>query len=126
MQATHFQLSRNYRALVRLLILGLLFAQWSGFHHRIIHGVPGYEVSGAVSESPLATSAASRSDAVQHSCAAFDAATLAATVHSMPIIGPLLPNLHVSIAWIAFVSRPTPFVCHFLSRAPPASFGQFG
>ena len=103
----------NHKVLASLLVLALLLAQWSGFNHRIIHaGVQGINA---------ASDSENFRDAAHHSCVAFDAAALAATIHSALFAVPPLPNVHALVLWLAPASWRAPFSPHFLSRAPPAA-----
>lgn len=121
MPLAHSPFRWNHKALASLLVLALLLAQWSGFNHRIVHGAgQGSAGYASVSRALSAAAATDSGDSLHHSCLAFDAAALAATIHSAAFAGPLLPNVHVLALWIAFASWNAPFTCHFLSRAPPA------
>lgn len=115
----------KHDSLVGLLVLALLFAQWSGYNHRILHE-PGLASSGVPALTYFVNSASGDYDgngasnnALHHSCLAFDAAALAVTIYSTPFVAPKLPNVHVLALWVAFASWYQPFTGHFLSRAPP-------
>ncbi|MFM8462732.1 MAG: hypothetical protein ACKOA0_01305 [Burkholderiaceae bacterium] len=99
---------------VASLILSLLLAQWVGLTHSIAH-------SGIASAQAIS---ASGSEPIEHSksashCAAFDAATLGASLHSSGLL--VLPAIRGSAA----VKLPIPdgvarlTTRHFNSRAPP-------
>lgn len=126
--------------LVTVLVMMLLFAQGLGYLHGIMHAgwQPG-AVHSLIDESifdygdsdshqgKAITQAdgggdadhAAAHDEHHHSCAAYDAATLGASVHfSFPPL-PLLPPPRVLALWQAFASWDAPFICHFSSRAPP-------
>ncbi len=109
----------NHKALAIALVLALLLAQWSGFNHRVMHG--GGQGSAEISAAAFADSAPAgeSGNSAHHSCVAFDAAALGATIYCPPFVGPLLPNVHVLALWLAFASWSAPFSSHFLSRAPP-------
>ncbi|MFL9927382.1 hypothetical protein PQR62_24120 [Herbaspirillum lusitanum] len=68
---------------------------------------------------PAAAHASAHDGDHHHSCVAYDAATLAASVHIDFPLPPLMPGTHVLALWQAFASWDAPFVCHFFSRAPP-------
>ena len=109
----------NHKALATVLVLAMLLAQWSGFNHRVMHG--GGQGNDEISAAAFAgsTAAGESGKSAHHSCVAFDAAALGATIYSPPFAGPLLPNVQVLALWLAFASWSAPFTCHFLSRAPP-------
>jgi hypothetical protein len=100
-----------------LLTVALLFAQWTGLGHRIIHG----GLQGTQLSSLPAASLTMQWDDIKshHSCVAFDAATLADGANSASFVAALLPNLGVIVLWVAFASWYAPLICHFSSRAPP-------
>ena len=106
----------------------LLCAQWVGMVHRVVHEGGSLSAVEAISEQEFKAEKAGTekssinalwNDTVHHSCAAFDAAALGATVNGTLFVMPILPNLHVLALWIAFCSWNAPFTCHFSSRAPP-------
>lgn len=106
---------------ITALVMALLFAQWLGQMHRVAHDGLQAVISQVSSDtSPVSQLVAHLGDA-SHSCAAFDAATLAAGICTAAMAVPVLPNLHALALWIAFASRSTPFTAHFHSRAPPAA-----
>ncbi len=100
-------------ALALLLALALLFAQWAGLTHRIEHA----QLQQAVAHASL-TGGADESRA-HHSCVAFDAATVADSIHVPPFAAPLLASARVLALWTAFTSWDAPQVRHFSPRAPP-------
>ena len=105
-------------ALAGVLVFALLSAQWAGLSHRIEH-------NDRMQHQHAATSAATSQQQEEphnhehHSCIAFDAATLSATLHSVACMAPYLPNTHIAMPWIGFLSRTAPLRLHFSSRAPP-------
>jgi hypothetical protein len=106
---------------ILFLVVALLFAQSLGLLHRIAHGGLVVPPTAQVAAGPnLLQLVASLTDA-NHSCAAFDAATLADNIHTAAIAVVALPNVHVLALWVAFASWTAPFTQHFLSRAPPAA-----
>lgn len=103
-----------------LLAMALLFAQWAGLAHSIVHA--GWESAPFASERADSSAAFGKGGKdLHHSCPAFDAATIAATIHSIPFILPILPGPRILALWIAFDSWRAPHHHHFLSRAPPLS-----
>ncbi|WP_395822434.1 hypothetical protein [Collimonas sp.] len=107
--------------LAPLLVLALMFSQWLGLTHSIVHAA--WENKQATQLTHL-TSVIEKTieggGKAHHSCAAFDDATLAAVIYSMPLNLPPVPGTHVMAKWQAFASWDAPFACHFLSRAPPS------
>jgi hypothetical protein len=104
-----------------VLVMALLCAQWMGLRHSIAHaGWPQGQQSVGSSSSSFSLQVGTDQDGdVHHSCLAFDAATLADSVYTVPFNTALVPNLHVLAQWVAFASWHAPLVCHFSSRAPP-------
>lgn len=98
-----------------LLAAALLFAQFSGFAHRIDHGpfAPAHDRSGQPADD--------HDSKLSHSCVAFDAAAIADAIHLPPCITPLLTSGSSLALWTAFASWDAPLVLHFSSRAPPFS-----
>ena len=101
-----------------LLVAALLLAQWVGLHHRIVHagGIHGPHASLQEHQPAPQNNGIDDRD---HSCAAFDAATLADSVSTVPFLTLLLPSTHAMALWLAFASWDAPLLCHFSSRAPP-------
>jgi hypothetical protein len=114
------------KAIAALLAIALLFAQWSGLAHSIVHA--GWQNAPFASVGPdrlaslgpdrLASVGKGKAD-LHHSCQAFEAATIAATIHTTPLLVPALPSAQVLALWRAFASWDAPHHCNFLSRAPP-------
>lgn len=95
------------------MALALLFAQWMGVQHRIAH-------AGPLHEHAHASSAHTYDDRdADHSCAAFDAATIGDSVHMNPFVSPLITSAQVLALWAAFISWDAPLTAYFSSRAPP-------
>jgi hypothetical protein len=96
-----------------LLAMALLFAQWVGQHHRISHA--------GLQQQANVTSIADSSGGndLNHSCAAFDAATVGDSINSIPFVTPLVTSAHVLALWAAFISWDAPLITCFSSRAPP-------
>ncbi|HVK93858.1 MAG TPA: hypothetical protein VM571_03930 [Noviherbaspirillum sp.] len=107
--------SSLYRAsIAALLLVAILFAQWSGLHHRIEHA--GFAHESLHTSSPPTEK--SSTDA-RHSCVAFDAAAIADTIVIHPYATAPLASAYVLALWTAFDSWNAPLACHFSSRAPP-------
>lgn len=108
--------------LALVLICAILFSQWLGLTHSIVHAA--WENKQPTSLTHI-TSVIERviegGGKAHHSCAAFDDATLAATIYSVPLNLPPLPGKHLLALWQAFASWDAPFTCHFSPRAPPRS-----
>jgi hypothetical protein len=100
-------------AVIVLLMVALLFAQWTGLAHRVDHG-------------PLASLHAdakdgSTPDEGSHSCVAFDAAAVADAISIPPFAAPPIAGAKVLALWTAFASWDAPPALPFSSRAPPVS-----
>jgi len=98
-----------------LLAMMLLFAQWSGFAHRIDHApwLQEHAYTG-----PTVVDGFGDTES-RHSCAAFDAAAVADAVALPPFIAPLLASTEVLALWAAFASWDAPPARPFCPRAPP-------
>ena len=112
------RMHRNrYRALIGVvLVFSLLLSQWVGLSHAIAHsGVGGTQAASVAGWEPIEHSKSASP------CAAFDAATLGASLHSSGLL--VLPAIRGSAA----VNLPIPdgvarlTTRHFDSRAPPQS-----
>lgn len=109
--------TRHSTAILILLATALLFAQCSGLAHRIKHAPAPHEHAHA--SSSFDEDHDDDTDAL-HSCDAFDAVTVADTIHLPPFVAPLLANdTGVLATWAAFASWDALLVHHFSSRAPP-------
>jgi len=100
-----------------LLVVALLFAQWLGLAHRIEHVRPAQQAPHAASIVQADTAGYDKS--LEHSCALFDATTLANILHSPAVSLPVLPGAQILALWVAFASWDAPVLLHFSSRAPP-------
>ena len=103
-----------------LLVVAILFAQWVGVVHRVVHGTG--QPRGAVSA--VSTTAPLLPDWVNfasHSCAELDAATLGAALSRAVFSMPIVPHVYEAAQPVTFSSWVAPFVCRFSSRAPPQS-----
>ncbi len=129
--STGIQLSHSHRSagIALWMMLCLLFAQWLGLTHAIAHAGLKSEpqpsqISTATSFSPTAQTGWI-SGAVDHqkslsACAALDAATLGAGLHSAPLL-PLLLTLGSAQADAGVISLwQQAFTAFFSSRAPPS------
>ena len=104
--------------------MSLLFAQCLGLAHGVFHSGINQQQTHTISTGMLVNQFASSKDDSEnapHSCAAFEDATLAATVHVAPRTFMPLPSNAVISLWQAYASWRAPFTCHFSSRAPPIS-----
>jgi len=108
-------LSLNQLTWVIAITLSLLFAQFAGQSHRIKHT----QWYGGTSLQQHAQPQYADYDNKNHSCLAFDAATLADTCDAVPPMALLLEGTHLLAQWIAFISWDAPVTRHFQSRAPP-------
>jgi hypothetical protein len=109
--------SRARVAIAILLAMAMLFAQWMGLNHRISHSAPQQQdLVGAAAP----TNAGSAADKL-HSCALYDAATVADLVPMPPAAGVLIASMQVLAQWAAFTSWQAPPTTCFSSRAPPLS-----
>jgi hypothetical protein len=106
---------RSYRALTAaLLVFGLLLSQWVGWTHAIAHsGIASTQAASDSSWEPI-----QHTHSASH-CAALDAATLGASLHSSGLL--VLPAVRASAAIDlpvrGGIARLT--ALHFNSRAPP-------
>lgn len=98
-------------AVTSFVVLALLFAQWAGVQHRIAH-------AGLMHEHASSTHIDDDRNA-DHSCAAFDAATIGDSIHVSPFASPLITSAQVLALWAAFISWDAPLIAYFSSRAPP-------
>jgi hypothetical protein len=117
------------RGAVVVLIVSLLFAQFVGFLHRIEHAkwlgnqesikLNSQAVGNFIFDSPPP----SRFDdkkSTNHSCAAFDAATLADTLNTLDCGTAFPGNENSASYFVATSSWKAPVFHHYLSRAPPS------
>ncbi|GAB3540801.1 hypothetical protein GCM10027343_10430 [Noviherbaspirillum agri] len=98
-----------------LLAMALLFAQWSGFAHRIDHATWQQE---HVYIGPVEAEGLGDTES-RHSCVAFDAAAVADAITLPHFIAPLLASTEVLALWAAFSSWDAPPSRPFCPRAPP-------
>ncbi|WP_334190033.1 hypothetical protein [Noviherbaspirillum sp.] len=103
--------ANSHRVLFAILVAALVCAQWLGLQHRIAHA----GLSGNVAHAP----GQAHDPDITHSCALFDAAATADTLHVPPYIAPLMNSSEVLARWAAFISWDPPVALSFSSRAPP-------
>ncbi|NEX61341.1 hypothetical protein G3574_09640 [Noviherbaspirillum sp. 17J57-3] len=98
--------------------MALLFAQWAGLKHRIVHAALMQGAQTAMQTDASAGKSGGDAD-LSHSCLAFDAAATADALHMPPVLPPLLSSARVLSLWAAFLSWDAPPSLCFSSRAPP-------
>ena len=101
-----------------LLTLAMVCAHWQGLVHRIAHAT---QYSTAAADYAANGLASSHQKAVQHSCLAYDAATVAEALHTPPCTTAVLQADRILARWAAFDSWNAPFAPYFSSRAPPSA-----
>lgn len=99
-----------------LLTLAMVCAHWQGLVHRIAHAS---QYSTAAADYAANGLASSHQKAVQHSCLAYDAATVAEALHTPPCTTAVLQADRILARWDSFDSWDAPFAPYFSSRAPP-------
>ncbi|WP_211462495.1 hypothetical protein [Collimonas silvisoli] len=108
--------------LALVLICTILFAQWLGLTHSIVHAAwENKQPTRLTHMTSVIERVIEGGRKAHHSCAAFDDATLAAAIYSAPVTLPPVPGKHLLALWQAFASWDAPFTCHFSPRAPPRS-----
>ena len=113
----------DYKFAAILLAVALLFAQWTGWQHRISHA--RLQAHGqAANLISLDASVDDDSSGAGHSCIAFDAVAIGDCVHLVPFVAPRPARVHLLALWVAVISRDAPFFSHFSSRAPPSMFAS--
>ena len=100
-----------------LLAMAMVFAHWQGLSHRIAH-MSQYPYA-AASLLAAGTPAGSHQKALQHSCLAYDAATVAPALDTPGCSAGILPGGRVPALRSAFNSWDAASTPYFLSRAPP-------
>ena len=98
-----------------VLMLSLLLTQWLGYAHAIAH---------ADSWNEAARIEITKAGGVDHqkaasACAAFDAATLGAGLHSPAITLCVSPAPSCAPAALTYIGHAPAFFAYFSSRAPP-------
>lgn len=96
-------------------MLSLLLTQWLGYAHAIAHA------NGLNEATRVESTKAGAADHPQtaSACAAFDAATLGAGLHSPALTLAVLPSPSFAPALAIPAGHTQPFFVHFSSRAPP-------
>lgn len=102
--------------MVCILTMAMVFAHWQGLSHRIAHASQYPNASGSLA---VSMPSGSHQKALQHSCLAYDAATVAPALPSPACTAGILPGGRVLAQWAAFSSWDAPFTPYFSSRAPP-------
>jgi hypothetical protein len=98
-----------------VLMLSLLLTQWVGYGHAIAHAdglnetISVVNANAGTADHPKTTSA----------CAAFDAATLGAGLHTPDILLAVAPSASFAPLAITPTGHAPAFFAHFSSRAPP-------
>lgn len=120
----HFASRHLSRATIALwVVVCLLFAQWLGFAHAIGHaGLKADAISEAIYVQSLSvdkTSPVFDHQKASNACAALDAATLGAGLHSAPILALLLTLSPSKIDCAVHNPWQQSFIALFSSRAPP-------
>lgn len=114
------------RAFVAWLVVALLCAQALGFHHAIEHagrldGLTLSEARAALTDADDGADAAQWAQMAEHSCAAFDAATLAASAVTT-VDFHLAACAHFAAPASRVIPAPrSPLALGYRSRAPPLS-----
>ena len=116
----HFAPRHRYSAAIALWVaICLLFAQWIGYAHAISHAGQKPESISVQSVSADKTSVVFDHQKASSSCAAFDAATLGAGVHSAPVLALVLTLSPSRIDCTVLNPWQQSFIALFSSRAPP-------
>ena len=102
--------------MVSILAMAMIFAHWQGLSHRISHASQHPDAVGSIA---AASAPGSHQKALQHSCLAYDAATVAPALHTPTCTAGILPGGRVLSLWAAFDSWDAPVTRYFSSRAPP-------
>jgi hypothetical protein len=112
---TRRKMHRPAAFLSMVLMLSLLLTQWLGYAHAIAH---------ADSRNEATAVGIAKAGVVDHqkaasACAAFDAATLGAGLHSPAITLFVAPAPSFAPAALTYTGHAPAFFAHFSSRAPP-------
>lgn len=114
MQSSHSATRASNLTTALILVIAVLFAQWTGLHHDIKHaGLPSFQ--GSIVQVDIGNGE------VSHSCIAFDAAALADSIPLTPYVAPMLIGARVLTLWTASASWDAAVTLYFSSRAPPLS-----
>lgn len=112
---------RSSAAIALWIVLCLLFAQWLGFAHAISHAGTKPEITSNQFATADKTFFVFDHQKASSSCAALDAATLGASLHSAPALPLLLTLPPTNIDCALHNPWQQPFIALFSSRAPPLS-----
>ncbi|MFM8465980.1 MAG: hypothetical protein ACKOAO_00265 [Oxalobacteraceae bacterium] len=116
----HYALrQRSSATLAQWVVLCLLFAQWLGFAHAISHAGTKPEIASHQRFTADNTFFVFDHQKASSSCAALDAVTLGASLHSTPMLALLLTLSPTCIQSAAFNAWQQSFTALFSSRAPP-------
>lgn len=102
--------------MVFLLTLAMVFAHWQGLSHRIAHRSPASLAAASLAQD---TAAGAHQKALQHSCLAYDAATVAPALDTPGCGAGIVPGGRVPALLSAFDSWDAIRTPLFRSRAPP-------
>lgn len=102
-----------------LVAVALLFAQWTGFNHGIAHAHLQQLQAVVFAMADIGNDDIYDQSPAQHSCAAYEAATVGDTIQAIPFINPLIICVRLLDTWAAFISWDAPLTSYFSSRAPP-------
>ena len=112
---------RSSAVIALWVVICLLFAQWLGYAHAITHAGLKSETASVQALSADKTSVVFDHQKASNACAAFDAATLGAGLHSAPVLALLLTLSPSTVACAILTPWQRPFIALFSSRAPPLS-----
>jgi hypothetical protein len=121
MPTNHSRTHPQHFVVAILLAMALLFAQWAGLVHSVAHAgwESGLQQRAVTSElRPIADMGGTGH---HHSCLEFNAATLAASIHSVTFIPLLPPLVYVPIVEALLVSWDGLPAYYFSPRAPPSA-----
>ncbi|UVW27033.1 hypothetical protein [Massilia sp. H6] len=102
--------------LVLLLTVAMVFAHWQGLAHRVAHRSQAVL---APASAGAGTGANTHQKALQHSCLAYDAATVAPALDRPGCSAALLPGGRALVLLATYRSWDAPPTIQFHSRAPP-------
>jgi len=102
--------------IVLMLTWAMVFAHWQGLAHRIAHASQHISLT---ADAPKDGSNGADLKAAQHSCLAYDAATVSPALHTPSCTAAAIPADRILAQWVAFDSWDAPFTPYFSSRAPP-------
>lgn len=105
--------------LILFLTTALLATQWIGVMHRVIHSGLTAATTQTAPLASLQNLIRNTHEGSSHSCDAFDGATLAHAIGSLPVILPVVNAQFDIDQRVAFRSWSAPFFPCFSSRAPP-------